>query len=190
MGNGFHNNKPVRVNPAPVEPAQLWKSSVLGIELFEARLLTHKFGKHIHDAYTIGLNETCLRSAQAEKGRLGVKRDRGQQAASSVRSAAVPVWYREVEMRVVVLFPFVVAAVCVLTLIGCGAEEPGDAQAANSLGEAEESPVEFLFVVPLVVDGELAAHEQQRLAGLAPLVAIERPKARELLPAIPRLLGE
>ena len=41
-----------------VESARLWKSATFGIELFEARLLTHRFGKHIHDAYTIGLNET------------------------------------------------------------------------------------------------------------------------------------
>lgn len=44
--------------PGRVESAQLWNASKNGIELFEARLLTHKFGKHFHEAYTIGLNET------------------------------------------------------------------------------------------------------------------------------------
>ncbi|PZO18968.1 MAG: AraC family transcriptional regulator [Leptolyngbya foveolarum] len=41
-----------------IESARLWQSATSGVELFEARLLTHKFGKHIHDAYTVGLNET------------------------------------------------------------------------------------------------------------------------------------
>ena len=58
MGKRKRINRPLRARSADVESARLWKSSVSGIELFEARLLTHKFGKHIHDAYTIGLNET------------------------------------------------------------------------------------------------------------------------------------
>lgn len=40
-----------------VESARLWESGLPGIELFEARLLHHRFNKHFHEAYTIGLNE-------------------------------------------------------------------------------------------------------------------------------------
>lgn len=43
-----------------LEFIQLRDTSVQGIELFEARLVRHKFGKHFHDAYTIGLNENGL----------------------------------------------------------------------------------------------------------------------------------
>ena len=38
--------------------ARLWKTSLPGIELFEAQLHSHRFGKHFHGAYTIGLNES------------------------------------------------------------------------------------------------------------------------------------
>ena len=40
-----------------VESARLWESGLPGIELFEARLVHHRFNKHFHEAYTIGLNE-------------------------------------------------------------------------------------------------------------------------------------
>ena len=42
----------------PPDSARLWKTSLPGIELFEARLHRHRFGKHFHEAYTIGLNES------------------------------------------------------------------------------------------------------------------------------------
>ncbi|MEM6256087.1 MAG: AraC family transcriptional regulator [Cyanobacteria bacterium P01_D01_bin.156] len=38
--------------------AKLWKPNLSGIELFEARLHRHRFGKHFHEAYTIGFNES------------------------------------------------------------------------------------------------------------------------------------
>lgn len=44
--------------PQPPDSARLWKTSLPGVELFEARLRRHRFGKHFHAAYTIGLNET------------------------------------------------------------------------------------------------------------------------------------
>lgn len=52
----------------PTESSQLWHSAVPGIELFEANLVRHRFGKHFHDGYTIGLNENgqgrCLYRGQ------------------------------------------------------------------------------------------------------------------------------
>ncbi len=39
---------------------QLRDASIQGVELFEAKLAKHKFGRHFHDAYTIGLNESGL----------------------------------------------------------------------------------------------------------------------------------
>lgn len=42
----------------PPDSARLWKTNLPGVELFEARLQQHRFGKHFHEAYTIGLNET------------------------------------------------------------------------------------------------------------------------------------
>ena len=41
-----------------LDSARLWQASLPGIELFEARLHHHRFGKHFHEAYTIGLNES------------------------------------------------------------------------------------------------------------------------------------
>ncbi|MEM9904142.1 MAG: AraC family transcriptional regulator [Cyanobacteria bacterium P01_D01_bin.44] len=41
-----------------IESARLWEPGLPGIELFEARLFRHRFNKHFHEAYTIGLNET------------------------------------------------------------------------------------------------------------------------------------
>ncbi|MEL6606195.1 MAG: AraC family transcriptional regulator [Cyanobacteria bacterium J06614_10] len=40
------------------ETSRLWNASTPGIELFEARLLHHRFGKHFHEGYTIGFNES------------------------------------------------------------------------------------------------------------------------------------
>ena len=40
------------------DSARLWKTNLPGIELFEAQLHHHRFGKHFHAAYTIGLNES------------------------------------------------------------------------------------------------------------------------------------
>ncbi|HEY9761009.1 MAG TPA: AraC family ligand binding domain-containing protein, partial [Trichocoleus sp.] len=37
--------------------AKLWEPGLPGVELFQARLFHHSFGKHFHEAYTIGLNE-------------------------------------------------------------------------------------------------------------------------------------
>ncbi|MBE7386228.1 MAG: AraC family transcriptional regulator [Leptolyngbya sp. SIO1E4] len=39
------------------ESARLWEPGLSGIELFEAQLVHHRFKKHFHEAYTIGLNE-------------------------------------------------------------------------------------------------------------------------------------
>lgn len=41
-----------------LDSARLWQANLPGIELFEARLHHHRFGKHFHEAYTIGLNES------------------------------------------------------------------------------------------------------------------------------------
>ena len=41
-----------------LDSARLWKTSLPGVELFEARLYRHRFGKHFHQAYTIGFNES------------------------------------------------------------------------------------------------------------------------------------
>ncbi|MEM1252694.1 MAG: AraC family transcriptional regulator [Cyanobacteria bacterium P01_H01_bin.21] len=40
------------------DSARLWKTNLPGIELFEAQLHSHRFGKHFHAAYTIGFNES------------------------------------------------------------------------------------------------------------------------------------
>ncbi|MGB3788093.1 MAG: AraC family transcriptional regulator [Phormidesmis sp.] len=39
---------------------QLRDTSIQGVELFEARLVKHRFGRHFHDTYTLGLNEGGL----------------------------------------------------------------------------------------------------------------------------------
>lgn len=38
------------------EFAQLWESVIPGIELYRANLARHRFGKHFHESYTIGVN--------------------------------------------------------------------------------------------------------------------------------------
>ncbi|MEO0457489.1 MAG: AraC family transcriptional regulator [Cyanobacteria bacterium P01_A01_bin.114] len=40
-----------------IESARLWEPGLPGIELFEAALFRHRFNKHFHETYTIGLNE-------------------------------------------------------------------------------------------------------------------------------------
>ncbi|NEQ53270.1 MAG: AraC family transcriptional regulator [Leptolyngbya sp. SIO3F4] len=40
------------------DSARLWKPSLPGVELFEARLHHHRFGKHFHETYTICFNES------------------------------------------------------------------------------------------------------------------------------------
>ncbi|MEM1281516.1 MAG: AraC family ligand binding domain-containing protein, partial [Cyanobacteria bacterium P01_H01_bin.152] len=42
---------------SPTDSARLWRTELEGIELFEAHLQQHQFGKHFHETYTIGLNE-------------------------------------------------------------------------------------------------------------------------------------
>lgn len=42
---------------ASAESVKLWESNIPGVELFQAQLFHHTFGKHFHEAYTIGLNE-------------------------------------------------------------------------------------------------------------------------------------
>ncbi len=55
---------------------QLRDSSIQGLELFEARLVRHRFGRHFHDAYTIGLNEgglgRCLHGSICHSHRPGL----------------------------------------------------------------------------------------------------------------------
>lgn len=51
---------PVGSGQASDDQAWLWQPSLPGIELFEAQLRHHRFGKHFHEAYTIGLNEAGL----------------------------------------------------------------------------------------------------------------------------------
>lgn len=40
------------------DSARLQKTNLPGIEIFEAQLFHHRFGKHFHEAYTIGFNES------------------------------------------------------------------------------------------------------------------------------------
>jgi AraC-like DNA-binding protein len=47
---------PLPAMPANVDFARLWQPGVAGIELFSAQLYRHSFAKHMHEAYTIGLN--------------------------------------------------------------------------------------------------------------------------------------
>lgn len=42
---------------SPTDSACLWRPELSGVELFEAHLQHHQFGKHFHETYTIGLNE-------------------------------------------------------------------------------------------------------------------------------------
>lgn len=39
------------------EFARLWNSEIPGVELFNAQLIRHRFDKHMHEEYTIGLND-------------------------------------------------------------------------------------------------------------------------------------
>jgi len=40
-----------------IEFAKMWRTNVSGVELFTARLFRHAFAKHMHEEYTIGMNE-------------------------------------------------------------------------------------------------------------------------------------
>jgi AraC-like DNA-binding protein len=40
-----------------LEVARLWKADMTGVELFQAQLFRHAFAKHMHEEYTIGLND-------------------------------------------------------------------------------------------------------------------------------------
>jgi AraC-like DNA-binding protein len=42
---------------AQTDSAQLWATGLSGIELFQATFFHHRFAKHFHETYTIGLNE-------------------------------------------------------------------------------------------------------------------------------------
>ncbi|MEM6351227.1 MAG: AraC family transcriptional regulator [Cyanobacteria bacterium P01_D01_bin.14] len=39
------------------EYAHLWTADIPGVELFQAHLVRHRFGKHFHESYTIGFND-------------------------------------------------------------------------------------------------------------------------------------
>ncbi|MGD1909093.1 MAG: AraC family transcriptional regulator [Leptolyngbyaceae cyanobacterium] len=41
----------------PTDSARLWQADLPGLELFQAQLFHHRFNKHFHESYTIGLNE-------------------------------------------------------------------------------------------------------------------------------------
>jgi mono/diheme cytochrome c family protein len=82
-------------------------------------------------------------------------------------------------MRVVVLLPVVVVAMSGLTLIGCGGEPPVEAQADNSLGEAEESRALELYQAEACAacHGEMAQGQEEigpALRDLAPYWDVDR----------------
>ena len=54
----------------------------------------------------------------------------------------------------------------------------------------EQVPVEAAVVVPLAPLAELVAHEEQLLARLGVLVAVEQPQVGELLPVVAGHLAE
>src|SRR5688572_15888178 len=60
---------------------------------------------------------------------------------------------------------------------------------ARMLRVRAEVPVEAHIVVPLAPLRELAAHEQQLLAGMRPHVAVEQAQVGELLPPVARHFG-
>src|SRR4029453_18280509 len=55
---------------------------------------------------------------------------------------------------------------------------------AGGAGGAEQVPVEARLVIPLAPLAELAAHEEQLLAGQQPLVAEEQAQVRAALPVV------
>ena len=55
---------------------------------------------------------------------------------------------------------------------------------------AEQAPVEFALIIPFADFRDLAAHEQQFLAGMAPHQRIARAQIGEALPAVARHLAE
>ena len=52
----------------------------------------------------------------------------------------------------------------------------------------QQEPIQLVIVLPLDEVTKLAAHEQQLFAGMSHRIAIQRPKAREFLPQVARLL--
>ena len=75
--------------------------------------------------------------------------------------------------------------------VGVDAVQVGDEPLhARVSGVVEESPVELALLGPLVVLGELLAHEQQLLAGVGPLPGQERAHVGQLLPAVSRHLAQ
>ena len=48
----------------PTDSARLWQADLPGLELFQAQLFHHRFNKHFHESYTIGLNEAGRRSEE------------------------------------------------------------------------------------------------------------------------------
>jgi cytochrome c551/c552 len=82
-------------------------------------------------------------------------------------------------MRFAEPVPVFVIAVCTLALIGCGTEEPGEAQAAAGLSEADESRALALFDSEgcTVCHGEMANGQEgvgPGLKNLAPYWDVER----------------
>ncbi|MEL6937231.1 MAG: AraC family transcriptional regulator [Cyanobacteria bacterium J06607_17] len=52
------------------EYARLWAAAIPGIELFQAHLVSHRFGKHFHESYTIGFNDAGQGYCDYRGGRL------------------------------------------------------------------------------------------------------------------------
>jgi len=82
-------------------------------------------------------------------------------------------------MRVAELVPIVVIAVCTLALIGCGSDEPGEAQAVAGLSEADESRAIALFNSEscTMCHGEMARGQEgvgPALKDLAPYWDVDR----------------
>lgn len=82
-------------------------------------------------------------------------------------------------MRVAILVPFALAAVCGLILIGCGGAEPDVGQASNSISEADESRAIKLFQSEActVCHGEMAQGVEETgpaLRDLAPYWDVDR----------------
>ena len=57
---------------------------------------------------------------------------------------------------------------------------------AASTKRLEKASFERFVVLPLAALSELAAHEQQLLAGMTPHVTVEEPQVRKLLPGVAR----
>ncbi len=76
-------------------------------------------------------------------------------------------------------------------LVAVAAVEVGDpALHALVLGHVGDPPFELVVVRPFAPLAELAAHEQQLLAGMPPHVAVQRAQVGELLPVVARHLAD